>query len=211
MSSYYDEKYFVDYQKNIGEFGGLANLFKFEAFISEESRVLDFGCGGGYLLKNLRCQGKYGFEINPVAAQEARKFGLEVFQDWHFVPKNLDVIISNHALEHVDFPLLELQRAWTALRSGGLAVFATPYENKDQAWDPKDVNKHLHTWSPLNLGNLFTRAGFEVLEALPLHHTWPPNYLEIVQHQGWEAFHAACAQYSAQTGIKQVRVVARRP
>lgn len=44
--TYYDEKYF-EWQKTVGEFGGKANLFKFEKYINEDSDVLDFGCGGG--------------------------------------------------------------------------------------------------------------------------------------------------------------------
>ena len=42
---YYDKKYF-DWQKSVGEFGGKANLFKFEEYISETSDILDFGAGG---------------------------------------------------------------------------------------------------------------------------------------------------------------------
>ena len=30
VENYYDEKYFHSYQKEIGEFGGMANLFKFK-------------------------------------------------------------------------------------------------------------------------------------------------------------------------------------
>lgn len=43
---YYGEKYF-EWQKAVGEFGGRANLFKFEKYIKENDNVLDFGCGGG--------------------------------------------------------------------------------------------------------------------------------------------------------------------
>lgn len=45
-NSNYDKKYF-DWQKTIGEFGGKANLFKFEDNIKNTDTVLDFGCGGG--------------------------------------------------------------------------------------------------------------------------------------------------------------------
>lgn len=48
--SYYDKKYF-EWQKRAGEFGGVANLFKFEEYISKNSDVLDFGCGGVFTKK----------------------------------------------------------------------------------------------------------------------------------------------------------------
>ena len=67
MEEYYDNKYFDDYQKKIGEFGGKANLFKFKKFINHDSKVLDFGCGGGFLLNNINCSYKAGIEINSVA------------------------------------------------------------------------------------------------------------------------------------------------
>lgn len=46
---HYNEDYF-NWQKNIGLFGGWANSTKFEQYITKEDDVLDFGCGGGYLL-----------------------------------------------------------------------------------------------------------------------------------------------------------------
>ena len=52
MSSknHYDEKYF-SWQKYVGKFGGL-NKIKFDGIILENQKVLDFGCGGGYLLSS---------------------------------------------------------------------------------------------------------------------------------------------------------------
>ncbi|UCE39033.1 MAG: methyltransferase domain-containing protein, partial [Thermoplasmata archaeon] len=70
----YGKEYF-DWQKNIGSFGGLANLFKFKEFINPTDTVVDFGCGGGYLLRNLQCKEKMGIEVNPHARQEAKRNG----------------------------------------------------------------------------------------------------------------------------------------
>ena len=49
FKEHYDEKYF-SWQKLVGQFGGEANKIKFDNFIKENQKVLDFGCGGGYLL-----------------------------------------------------------------------------------------------------------------------------------------------------------------
>ncbi len=69
---HYNETYF-DYQKDIGLFGGLANKIKFEDLVKKDQKVLDFGCGGGYLLDNFNQIEKNGVEINKEAVQEAKK------------------------------------------------------------------------------------------------------------------------------------------
>ena len=56
-SSYYAQDYF-DRQKNVGAFGGIANSFKFTNSYKLSDTVLDFGCGGGFLLANLDCKRK---------------------------------------------------------------------------------------------------------------------------------------------------------
>jgi hypothetical protein len=63
---HYDADYF-SWQKNIGTFGGWANLTKFADYIKHTDNVLEFGAGGGYLLANVVCAAKIGVEINPSA------------------------------------------------------------------------------------------------------------------------------------------------
>lgn len=70
--NHYDEKYF-SWQKKIGHFGGQANKIKFEKLIKKNAKVLDFGCGGGYLLSSFENVEKYGVEINQIAVKEAEK------------------------------------------------------------------------------------------------------------------------------------------
>ena len=77
--NHYDEKYF-SWQKKIGHFGGQANKIKFEKLIKKNAKVLDFGCGGGYLLSSFENVEKYGVEINQIAVKEAEKNGLKVYK-----------------------------------------------------------------------------------------------------------------------------------
>ena len=78
MKQHYNKEYF-DWHKQISRFGAKANKFKFENEINKSDHVLDFGCGGGYLLSGLDCDKKYGIEINPPAIEEAKKNGIEVY------------------------------------------------------------------------------------------------------------------------------------
>ena len=68
--SFYDEKYF-DWQKDVGAFGGKANQIKFLKYITRDGlKVLDFGCGGGFLISSFEENiERYGVEINDVAVE----------------------------------------------------------------------------------------------------------------------------------------------
>lgn len=116
-NKHYDEKYF-QYQKNIGVFGAKANRIKFEKLIFDNLKVLDFGCGGGYLLNEFKCKiDKYGIEINEVARNQAIENGLKCYKSSNELPSDyFDLIISNNALEHCENPYLELKELYRALK-----------------------------------------------------------------------------------------------
>jgi SAM-dependent methyltransferase len=210
-SAHYGSQYF-NWQRPIGEFGGWANLTKFSPFVSINDEVLDFGCGGGYLLKNLPCKKRIGVEVNPTARATASGNGVEVFETTAVVPANYaDAVISNNALEHTLHPLAELRELYRILRRGGRIVFVVPCEAITYAYQPNDVNHHLYSWSPMCIGNLFTEAGFRLIESKPYIHKWPPNYLAIAR-LGRRWFDLACRLYARwETTWFQVRAVGEKP
>ena len=210
-SSYYSEKYF-SWQAPIGEFGGWANVTKFRDFIKPSDRLIDYGCGGGYLLSRIECAERVGIEINPAARETARGMGIravgsaaEIADGW------ADVIISNHALEHTTRPLDELKDLLPKLKVGGKAVFFVPCESIRCAYRPGDVNQHLYSWSPMNLGNLFTLAGFRVETVEPFLHKWPRRY-RFWSRFGRGVFDCVSRIYARwERTWFQVRVIAYRP
>ena len=212
VESYYDEKYFRWYAP-LGEFGGWANCIKFEDFVRPEDAVIDYGCGGGHLLKHLDCAKKLGIEINPTARKEAAGLGIDVVasaadveDDW------ADLIISNNALEHTTRPLDELIALRPKVKAGGRVVFVVPNESIKWDWAPGDVNQHLYCWSPMSIGDLFTHAGFEVESSKPFLHKWPRHRYREVAKLGSGLFHLVCRVYAhLERSWFQIRVVARRP
>lgn len=216
----YGEEYFC-WQSEYGRFGGWANQTKFSPYISPAMKVLDFGCGGGYLLANIDCREKLGIEINPVARAEAKRNGIhalasasEVKDDW------ADLIISNHALEHCSHPLDELLELRPKLAPGAMIVFVVPCESIKNKFRSDDPNHHLYTWSPMSAANLFAEAGFNVLESKAYLHVWPPRYLPRMLRKigGRPLFELGCTVYGTLTylsltpsAVSQVRVVAKRP
>lgn len=207
--SHYDEKYF-EWQSKIGEFGGWANLNKFDKYVSYKDTVLDFGCGGGYLLNNIHCEKKIGIEINPHAVEQAKKFGIEVYANIDLISDNsIDIVISNSALEHVERPLDILKLLQKKLKKGGKIIFTVPCESIHYSYDKNDINRHLYTWSPMNLGHLFNQAGFEVIESKPYRHKWFPKSVEIGQFMGRFLFDLCCGIYDRlRRYSSQVRIIA---
>lgn len=197
-SKYYDVDYF-NWQKKLGEFGAWANSYVFKNSISQNDTVIDFGCGGGYLLRKLECKSRIGIEPNPTAAESVKELGIQHFSSPIDATDKLgqgvaDVIISTNALEHTLNPLQELKNLKPLLRIGGTIHFVVPCESIVNKYNPKDINYHLYSWSPQNLGNLFTEAGYSVEYVRPYIHKWPPLYLKVAR-LGWPIFNLACRIY----------------
>ena len=54
-NNHYNESYFK-WQSGIGKFGAWANIHKFIYYIKPDQNILDFGCGGGFLLNQIKCK-----------------------------------------------------------------------------------------------------------------------------------------------------------
>jgi SAM-dependent methyltransferase len=211
VSAHYDERYFAG-QSADALFSGAAELRKFQPFIRPTDTVVDLGCGGGFLLAKLDCAKRIGVDVNPAALQNCQQLGLLVVDDLARIDDNCaDVVISNHALEHMTDPYEKLLQVRRTLKSNGTAVFVVPCERYDFAFRPDDSDRHLYTWSPMNLGNLFQSAGFQVIECREYVHRWPPGRHAIVKLVGWTAFHLIARVYGVLSRRhSQVRIIARK-
>ena len=141
----------------------------FAPYVKPNSVVVDFGCGTGGILKNLNCSRKLGVEINEPSVELAIQRGIEVYPDLSQIPdETADVVISYHALEHVEQPLTVLRELNRTLKTGGRIVAVVPADNargmKNRSWK-EELNKHIYSWTPLTLGNLLVAAGFKVERA----------------------------------------------
>jgi cyclopropane fatty-acyl-phospholipid synthase-like methyltransferase len=206
---HYDRAYFED-QRISGEFGGRAELVKYEEFVQPSDSVLDFGCGGGFLLANLKCSDRMGVEVNPDARAVCAAMGVPVVASLDEVPDRwANVVVSNHALEHVVDPHAQLNKLRSKLKPGGKLVLCVPCERYDTAYNPEDTDKHLFTWSPMNAGHLVTLCGFRVVESRLFRHKFPPGYRHLQRFLGWPAFHLTARLWGRlQRKMTQVRVVA---
>jgi SAM-dependent methyltransferase len=212
---HYDADYF-EWEKGIAEFGAWAHSSKFQNSIRPTDAVVDFGCGGGYLLHKLNCRDRIGIDPNPSSAEVAARLNVRHYFNSRDAVRELgdgfaDVIISVHALEHTANPLQELKDLYPLLKPGGKMHFLVPHDSVKKMWSPNDINQHLFSWSPMNLGNLFTHAGYEVEYAAPYLHKWPPRSKQIAA-LGWSVFNLACFIYGhIEQSVTQVELRARKP
>lgn len=215
-SAYYNAEYFAWQQKS-GQLGGWANVDKFRDSVLATDRVLDFGCGGGYLLANLSCAARFGIEPNPAARETATTNGATVYanaQDARTAlgTGTIDVIVSDNALEHALEPWRELQAIRGLLKPGGRLHMVVPCEGINWTYKADDINQHVYSWSPQSLGNLVKAAGFEVEASRPYIHKWPPRIAYQVARLGRPTFNLASRIWGhLDRRWFQVEVIARRP
>jgi SAM-dependent methyltransferase len=185
MKKFYSDHYinekgknYFDWQSIGGQNRGRINSRKFSPHIHPNDIVLDFGCGNGSLLQHVNCRRRIGIEVNPVAIEQARKAGIEIHEDLSNIDNNIiDVVISNHVLEHLLCPLQSLKELRKKIVKGGKIILCVPIDDwrTQKKWHSGDINHHLYTWTPQLMGELLVEAGFEIENIWILTHAWPPN------------------------------------
>lgn len=137
------------------------------------ARLLEVGCGGGYMLSAMQQLGWQtdGVDFDPVAVQNAKAKGLNVYQgdlvQQQFPASSYDAVVTSHVIEHVYDPLAMLQESYRLLKPGGKLVIVTPNTNSlghriyGRDWRGLEPPRHLHLFTSSALRNLCQRAGFE--------------------------------------------------
>jgi SAM-dependent methyltransferase len=194
-TEYYNSDYF-EWQNKDGPLGGWVNKHFFQPTIAESDIVIDFGCGGGFLLANLKCKKKIGIEPNSTAKNTIESNRVEHYTSAQEALNILghecvDVIISTNVLEHTTDPFNEISLLKQLLKKNGKIHFIVPCDSVNYLYNPSDINMHLYSWSPQNLGNLFKLIGFNIVYSKPLLHKWPP-FRFLAAKFGWTFFNFCC-------------------
>jgi SAM-dependent methyltransferase len=201
--------YWDGYSRGIQETAFL-NAPIYAPYIQPDDVVLDFGCGSGAMLQLLPGSTKIGIEPGPEAADHARSLGLTVHETLVDVATgSVDVVVSNHALEHTLRPLDELKELHRVLRPGGRIVLSVPINDWRNERAPRvdDPDYHLYTWTPRLLGNLFQEAGFSVESARVVTHGWRHGFGRIKERSEL-LYNVASFLFAIMFRRRQIRVVA---
>lgn len=127
---------------------------------SAYGRLLDVGCGTGYLAASLALSGYdvVGVEPDVAARAFARKRLPEVVEagayPLPFSDASFDVVIATDVLEHVPDDQAAVREMFRVLRPGGLAVVTVPAMRI--LWGPQDVRLgHYRRYGKKQLADLF--------------------------------------------------------
>ena len=138
-------------------------------------RVLDVGCGRGFLLEAFQNRGweVAGTELSDQAARYARQVlrlpvNTGALEDLNFPANHFDAIVMWHVLEHLADPRPTLREVNRLLKPGGVFFVGVPNFGGWEArlgrdkWFHLDVPRHLVHFTIESLGRTLTEAGFHV-------------------------------------------------
>ncbi len=155
--------------------------------VARALRILDVGCGNGYIAGQFLAGGHQvvGIDLSPEGIELARKTypggRFELMAADEKLLENLgeepfDVAISTEVVEHLYAPRPYARGCFSALRSGGRFILSTPYHGYwknlavallgkfDQHASPLWDGGHIKLWSRNTLSALLREAGFVNLQ-----------------------------------------------
>lgn len=147
------------------------------AKLTEQSRLLDVGCGNGGFLDTVReitgCS-VHGVDTSKIAAKRARdNYQIDIFAgalpECPFPDDYFDVITAWWYLEHVPNPSEVLQKMSSLLKQDGYCVIGVPNIDSLNAkifrdkWYHLDCPRHLYIYSPDTMARLLDDADLETI------------------------------------------------
>jgi SAM-dependent methyltransferase len=147
-------------------------LRSFEPFRST-GKMLDVGCGEGFFLASAQKAGweVYGTEFADIYLPICISKGIRMQQGRlnpaNYSPGSFDVILWIEVIEHIDYPVQELENIRQLLRPGGVLYLTTPNFNAVSRrllggrWTVIDYPGHLTYYTPSSLKRLLEKSGFE--------------------------------------------------
>ncbi|MFX0115103.1 MAG: class I SAM-dependent methyltransferase [Candidatus Hodarchaeota archaeon] len=136
------------------------------------ARLLEIGCGNGYLLYRLQSLGFEVLGIEPGGQGQigARKYGVNIIQDafprgMEGSRKKFDIIIHYAVLEHIAEPATFLKRQVECLSESGLIIFAVPdcKANIMSGDISMFLHEHWNYFTPYSVKKVVEMAGLQLL------------------------------------------------
>ena len=139
----------------------------------EPGKVLDIGCGPGFLLSAISNKwDKYGVDISKTALEQCSKFSKTYCGDlvkFNFKENIFDLVVMNHVIEHLSEPLKYIIEVKRILKSKGVFILATPdfdsgcaryFRNNFRMLHDKG---HISLFTSFSLLKMLEDYGFEII------------------------------------------------
>jgi 2-polyprenyl-3-methyl-5-hydroxy-6-metoxy-1,4-benzoquinol methylase len=183
--NYYGEEY---YNSEAGKFSTIIEkLFRFNhrknaGFLKTNfpaKRILEVGCGRGYILGELKKSGAEVYCLESTTAadwiltnQDIKVMTINEGDEgcWPFEPEFFQLIIYWHVLEHLADPIGSLKQATRCLTPGGTLCISVPNVTSLQArlhlptWFHLDVPRHLYHFSKSGIISLLEKHGYQITQ-----------------------------------------------
>ena len=136
------------------------------------NNILDLGCGQGFFIETAKKRGwnVYGTEYRKQAIETCLAKGLNIhsggLNDSPYPNNFFDIITSFEVIEHINNPVLELEKIHQLLVSDGYLYATTPNFNSlnriflGKNWCIIGFPDHLSYYTPKTINHLFTKSKF---------------------------------------------------
>lgn len=172
IQSFYSKYSTHTFNKKISNLNLLAKISQYfkdrslrELFFNtnyNQAKVLDFGCGNGnllYDLKKLGIKNLFGYDFDTKAIETSKNDGIVFFSDYNQISNNgkYDYIFLNHVVEHLYDARSVIQNLSKHLNDSGKIIIRTPNTDSflcnlfDENWRGWETPRHLGIYNYRNI------------------------------------------------------------
>lgn len=179
----------------------MADFIEYHLKMPKSARILDIGCGYGWVIEILRERGYIsvvGMDTDEPLMEKLREKGLSVeigsiySKDRNDLNGSYDVIILKMVMEHLENPREAVENIKKWLKPNGILVIEVPdcsLYDKTAFFTGyfQSVNmEHINNYSPISLMNLMNKWRMVVCESTESEGIFPVLRMAFTSDNGWE-------------------------
>jgi len=167
LQQYYDQDYWQSGQlKTLYRLRMTPIVSAIRKYTTHDSKILDWGCGDGSLIRLLRSFGLHCFGIDAYKKDLSDpQISATTIEKADFPDGYFDIITCFHVLEHLADPFTSVKDALRLIKTGGLIIIEVPnldsigFQIFKRRWQPLEIPTHLNHFTPATLQKVFETAG----------------------------------------------------